>query len=85
MILPEGRIPKKKSSAKRALDLGDETVVQSVTEEAATSSVDDGQPTPMEGQTTLALPLISAGTVKLGFILRVREGFWGFNFMQPVY
>ena len=67
MDLPAKRIPKKKSSAKRALILDDSVNMPTISEKPETicsEAVD--QPTLMEPQMTLELPSTSTGTVKLG-------------------
>ena len=65
--LPSKRIPKKKSSAKRALDLGENVDVPIIPEEVSQKDpVVIDEPALEDQQTNLLVPTTSAGTVRLG-------------------
>ena len=64
--LPSKRIPKKKSSAKRALDLGENVTVPTITEEISKDPVVIDKPAMEDPQLNLEVPTTSAGTVRLG-------------------
>ena len=64
--MPSKRIPKKKSSAKRALDLGENVTVPTITEEISKDPVVIDKPAMEDPQLNLEVPTTSAGTVRLG-------------------